>query len=157
MNQSKNTDSKNKLDTEFLFLNLASLWVRLHGSNPSRWISLFLHVQIVLSCRIRLQSVEYSLKICSIWIDPSINEIDPSVEGFDKAHPITVFCTRYFEPKHRDSCMWTHQHTACELHKNPILIILKLWNFVCCLKHFHDKTTTNYHILGLNKPWRPKE
>ena len=21
--------------------------------------------------------------------------------------------------------------------------------FVCCLKHFHDKTTTNYHILGL--------
>ena len=21
--------------------------------------------------------------------------------------------------------------------------------FVCCLKHFHDKITTNYHILGL--------
>ena len=33
--------------------------------------------------------------------------------------------------------------------KNPVLIILKLWNFVCCLKYFHDKTTTNYHRLGL--------
>ena len=27
--------------------------------------------------------------------------------------------------------------------------MLMLWNFVCCLKYFHDKTTTNYHILGL--------
>ena len=61
---------------------------------------------------------------------------------------ITVFCTRYFELQHIDSCTSIHQHTPCEL-KNPVLIILKLWNFVCCLKYFHDKTTTNYHILGL--------
>ena len=33
---------------------------------------------------------------------------------------------------------------------NPVMIILKLWDlFVFCLKHFHGKTTTNYHILGL--------